>query len=63
VIRVVPVAVVVAVLVVPLVLRLNRIARNDEPVRLVPLLSGSARLHLLFGLLMSVGIVGDRLSQ
>ncbi len=61
--RVAPVAILAVVLVVPLLPRLNRIAGNDEAAGLIPLLSGTARLHLYFGLLMSAGIVAARLSQ
>lgn len=54
--RIVPVASLAVVLVVPMVPRLIRLAGNDEPAALVPLLSGTARLHLFFGLLFSAGI-------
>ncbi|HUP14696.1 MAG TPA: 1,4-dihydroxy-2-naphthoate polyprenyltransferase [Acidimicrobiia bacterium] len=60
--RIVPVATLAVVLVVPMVPRLNRIAGKDEPATLVPLLSGTARLHLFFGLLFSAGIASvDRI--
>jgi 1,4-dihydroxy-2-naphthoate octaprenyltransferase len=61
--RIVPVATLAVVLVVPMVPRLNRIAASDEAGGLIPLLSGTARLHLCFGLLMSAGIAAARLSQ
>jgi 1,4-dihydroxy-2-naphthoate octaprenyltransferase len=54
--RIVPVATLAVVLVAPMVPRLNRIASNDEPAALVPLLAGTARLHLLFGVLFAAGI-------
>jgi 1,4-dihydroxy-2-naphthoate polyprenyltransferase len=54
--RIVPVAALAVALVVPMVLRLNRIAGNDEPTALVPLLAGTARLHLVFGVLFASGI-------
>jgi 1,4-dihydroxy-2-naphthoate octaprenyltransferase len=54
--RIFPVATLAVVLVVPMVPRLNRIAADDEPANLIPLLSGTARLHLVFGLLFSAGI-------
>jgi 1,4-dihydroxy-2-naphthoate octaprenyltransferase len=54
--RIVPVGTLAVVLVVPLVFRLNRIAGNGEAASLIPLLSGTARLHLFFGLLFSAGI-------
>ena len=57
-----PVATLAALLALPLVPRLNRIATNEEGVGLIPLLSGTARLHLVFGLLLSMGIVAGRVT-
>jgi 1,4-dihydroxy-2-naphthoate polyprenyltransferase len=45
-----------ASLAAPLIPRLNALAKGGEGAGLVPLLSGTARLHLLFGVLLSAGI-------
>ncbi len=58
--RVTPPTTLTALLAVPLVPRLNRIASHDEGADLIPLLAGTARLHLLFGLFLSAGIVAAR---
>ena len=55
-----PEATLIALLAIPLVPRLSRIANNEEGPGLIPLLAGTARLHLVFGLLLSVGIVATR---
>lgn len=60
--RITPLLTLSAVLAVPLVPGLNRIASRGEGAGLIPLLAGTARLHLLFGLLLAAGIVGARLT-
>jgi 1,4-dihydroxy-2-naphthoate polyprenyltransferase len=42
--------------------RLSRLAKAEGGASLVPLLPGTARLHLLFGLLLSAGIVAARVT-
>jgi 1,4-dihydroxy-2-naphthoate octaprenyltransferase len=59
--RVTPPTALAAMLAVPLVPHLNRMA-SHEGTDLIPLLSGTARLHLVFGLLLSIGIVAGRFS-
>ena len=54
--RVTPLTTLAASLAAPLVPHLNALARDGEGARLVPLLSGTARLHLFFGVLLSAGI-------
>ncbi|MEX0789621.1 MAG: 1,4-dihydroxy-2-naphthoate polyprenyltransferase, partial [Actinomycetota bacterium] len=60
--RVAPLPSLAALLAVPLLPRLSRIANSAEGAGLIPLLSGTARLHLVFGLLLSTGIVAGRVS-
>lgn len=58
--RVTPPASLAALLAAPMIVRLNRLAKSDEGASLIPLLAGTARLHLLFGLLLAGGIVASR---
>ncbi len=59
--RIIPVTALTVLLALPMVPRLAQIANNKEGVGLVPLLAGTAQLHLAFGLLLSAGIVAERL--
>ena len=59
--RVIPPPTLAALVTAPLIVRLNRLAKGDGA-DLIPLLAGTARLHLLFGLLVACGIVAARLS-
>ena len=56
-----PMATLTALLAVPLAPRLSRIANNDEGAGLIPLLAGTARLHMFVGLSLSAGIVAARI--
>ena len=61
--RVVPFPTLAVVLAVPMVPRLNQIANNEEGSGLIPLLAGTARLHLVLGVLLSAGIAGARFTR
>ena len=59
--RLAPPETLVTVAAAPPVVRLNRMARHQEGAGLLPLLSGTARLHLIFGVLMAAGLLAARL--
>ena len=61
--RVVPVPALAVVLAVPILPSLNHIAQRQDGPGLIPLLAGTARLHLVFGILLSVGIAGARFTR
>ena len=61
--RVAPVPVLAVVLAVPILPRLNHIAHREDGAGLIPLLAGTARLHLVLGLLLSAGIAGARFTR
>jgi 1,4-dihydroxy-2-naphthoate octaprenyltransferase len=61
--RVLPVPTLAVGLAVPALPRLNRTAHNEVGADLIPLLAGTARLHLVTGLLLSAGIAGARFTR
>ena len=61
-VRVTPPTTLTATLSGVMVPRLSALAKAEGGASLVPLLPGTARLHLLFGLLMSAGIVAARIT-
>jgi 1,4-dihydroxy-2-naphthoate polyprenyltransferase len=59
--RLAPPETLVTIAAAPEVVQLNRMARHQEGAGLLPLLSGSARLHLIFGVLIAAGLFAARL--